>query len=42
LQHERALQILCAVQTARKLKVAFEQRARAFESFDYLFVTQIL
>src|SRR5579885_1326726 len=38
LQHERALEVLRAVQAARQNEVAFEQRARPPEPFDDLFL----
>jgi len=42
LQHQPALQVDSAVQTARELEVTFQQRARVFELIYYRFRGQIL
>lgn len=42
LKHERALQVDCAVQTARELEVTFEQRARRLELMYYFVSSQFL
>src|SRR6185503_15087324 len=42
LKHQRALEIDCAVQTAGKLKVAFQQRAGLFELINHLVSVQFV